>query len=183
MAECFWISGQQGKVWKTITLKGFKGKIDTFFMYWLQFEPCFWALAHNWQVRAPSHPNDMINVLPKLLHSRQRETSKTAVNHLLCRPACHVSAILPLSHWTLQMLVVTRNPTHKNWHFHTLSKSMKSTFVQLPLFGLVACTEIDWQQQSTSGSTHKIAAIDNLEEISEYLQARVSLNKGLSPKY
>ena len=62
---------------------------------------------------------------------------------------------------------------------------MKSTFVQLPHFGLDACTEIDWQQQSTSGSTHKIAAIDNLEEISEYLhlQARVSLNKGLSPKY
>ena len=60
---------------------------------------------------------------------------------------------------------------------------MKSTFVQLPHFGLDACTEIDWQQQSTSGSTHKIAAIDNLEEISEYLRARVSLNKGLSPKY
>ena len=60
---------------------------------------------------------------------------------------------------------------------------MKSTFVQLPNFGLVACTKIDWQQHSTSGSTHKIAAIDNLEEISEYLQARVSLNRGLSPKY
>ena len=60
---------------------------------------------------------------------------------------------------------------------------MNSTFVQLPNFGLVACTEIDWQQHSTSGSTHKIAAIDNLEEISEYLQARVSLNRGLSPKY
>ena len=53
----------------------------------------------------------------------------------------------------------------------------------LPHFGLAACTKIDWQQQSTSGSTHKIAAIDNLEEISEYLQARVSLNKRLSPKY
>ena len=60
---------------------------------------------------------------------------------------------------------------------------MKGTFVQLPNFGLVACTKIDWQQHSTSGSTHKIAAIDNLEEISEYLQARVSLNRGLSPKY